>query len=119
MNGGKNVAVTISVATSALALVALVVLQIIGRLETTHYEYKVVTVASEGHDRTGENAMKFASVTPKDDELTALGADGWEVVGMYLEMETAFPNFGKAEYVTGLQTNTRPQRAVIILRRRA
>lgn len=111
MSGGKSLVVTISAACSALALVALVVLQVLGRLEVAHYEYKVVTVSSEGHDRTGEAAIKFASVTPSDGDLTKLGGEGWEVVTTYLEMETAYPNFGKAEYVTGLQTSVRPQRA--------
>lgn len=62
--------------------------------------------------------MKSTSVTPSQDELSKLGAEGWELVGSYLEMETAFPNFGNAGYVTGLQPNVRPQRAVLIFRRR-
>jgi hypothetical protein len=33
-------------------------------------------------------------------------------------METAHPNFGNSEYVTGLQPNIRPQRVVLVLRRR-
>lgn len=45
--------------------------------------------------------MKFSSITPDEKAVSALGDAGWEVVGTYLEMETAYPNFGKAEYVTG------------------
>jgi hypothetical protein len=35
----------------------------------------------------------------------------------YLEMETSHPNFGNDTYVTGLQANIRPQRAILIFKR--
>jgi hypothetical protein len=82
------------------------------------YEYKVVSYATDAPSRTGDDAMKYASVTPDESALTSLGSAGWEVVASYLEVETAFPNFGRSDYVTGLQPNVRPQRLVIILRRR-
>jgi hypothetical protein len=131
MSGVKSLIVTIGTAVSALALAGLVVIQVLSwresrdelaqlrkELREPRYEYKVIDVSSEGQDRTGEAAMKYTSVTPKQEELSKLGAEGWEVVASYLEMETAFPNFGNAGYVTGLQPNIRPQRAVLILRRR-
>ena len=131
MTGVKSLIVTIGAAVSALALAGLVVIQVLswqeGRdelaqlrkeLREPRYEYRVIGVSSEGQDRTGEAAMKYTSVTPSHEELSKLGAEGWELVGSYLEMETAFPNFGNAGYVTGLQPNIRPQRAVLILRRR-
>lgn len=120
MSGIKSVVVTVCAAVSTLALLALVAVHALEWSEnraTRHYEYKVFAVQSEGHDRTGDAAMKFTSITPSDSELSKMGGDGWEVVGTYLEMETAYPNFGKAEYVTGLQPNVRPQRVVLILRR--
>lgn len=82
------------------------------------YEYKIVPVFADGGERRGEEAMKFAAVTPNEADLTGLGSSGWEVVASYLEIETAWPNFGNSDYVTGLQPNIRPQRLVLILRRR-
>ena len=131
MTGTRGLIVTIGAVLSALALIALVVLQALQWQENRddfdqlrrdirqpRYEYKVLAVQSEGHERTGESALKFASVTPSETELSKLGSAGWEVVASYLEIETAYPNFGKAEYVTGLQPNIRPQRVVMILRHR-
>ena len=131
MTDTRGLIVTIGAVLSTLALIGLVVLQLLQWQESRddfeqvrrdirqpRYEYKVLAVQSEGHERTGESALKFATVTPSEAELSKLGAAGWEVVGSYLEMETAYPNFGKAEYVTGLQPNIRPQRVVMILRRR-
>ena len=45
------------------------------------------------------------------------GAMGLVPTELYLEIETAFPNFGSADYVTGLRDNVRPQRLVLILKR--
>jgi len=131
MSGMKSLIVTICAVLSALALMTLVVVQLLVRNETrasfatlhndiqeARYQYKVLAVDSQGNDRTGDGAMKFTSITPNERELSSLGAAGWEVVASYLEMETAYPNFGKAEYVTGLQPNIRPQRVVMILRHR-
>lgn len=83
------------------------------------YEYRVVVYVAAGDlARTGEAAMKAAQVEVDEKELTKLGAQGWEVIGSYLETETAYPNFGDSKYVTGLQPNVRPQRLVLILRHR-
>lgn len=82
-----------------------------------HWEYQTVVTYSEGSERTGEAAMKFASVTPDIAKLNELGAEGWELVTSYLEMETAYPNFGSSNYVVGLQPNVRPQRVVMIFKR--
>ncbi len=82
------------------------------------WEYKTVSVNSEGWDRNGQQAGKFTSITPSDEELNKLGSDGWELTTSYLEMETAWYNFGNDGYVTGLQPNIRPQRVVFIFKRR-
>jgi hypothetical protein len=118
MSGVRGLVVSICAVVSTLALLALVGVHLLESRQEPRYEYKIVTVESEGHARTGEAAMKFTSITPNEKELSKLGDAGWEVVGTYLEMETAYPNFGKAEYVTGLQPNVRPQRVVMILRHR-
>lgn len=84
------------------------------------WEYKVVQVAAQdGGSRTGSGAMRYATVTPAEDQLNELGKEGWELATSYLEMETAYPNFGNSDYVTGLQPNVRPQRLVMIFKRPA
>ena len=88
------------------------------QLASPKYEFKTIAFYGSGPSRTGSGAFKFTTITPKAGQLNALGAQGWEVVGSYLEMETAWPNFGSAKYVTGLQPNVRPQRLVLVLQRR-
>ncbi len=53
-----------------------------------------------------------------EEMLNKLGSEGWELSSSYLEMETAWVNFGKNEYVTGLQPNIRPQRVVLVFKRK-
>ncbi len=127
MTGVKGLIVTVSAVMCALALIGIAALGAIQNKSITelrkdlrepHYEYKVMSFGSEGHDRTGDGAMRYTTIDPSESALSKLGASGWEVVGTYLEMETAYPNFGKAEYVTGLQPNIRPQRVVLVLRQR-
>ncbi len=82
------------------------------------YEYTTLTfLADTTRDRTGEDAGKFTTITPTAADFLQITQGGWEIVTSYLEMETAFPNFGNDRYVTGLQTNVRPQRLVLVLRR--
>lgn len=85
------------------------------------YEYKVVKYyPEESEERAGDNLESTAAFTTIDvdeKELNVLGGENWEIVTSYLETETAWPNFGNSEYVTGLQPNIRPQALVIILRR--
>jgi hypothetical protein len=81
------------------------------------YEYKVLEFMSTTNDRTGAGASDFASIQVSESQLATLGAEGWELVDSLLEVETAFPNFGNSQYVTGLQPNVRPQRAVLLFKR--
>lgn len=83
------------------------------------WEYMVKhCTADQDQKRTGKDAGKWQSVTPDKDELSKFGAEGWELVSTYLEMETAWTNFGNEDYVTGLQPNVRPQRVVFLFKRR-
>ena len=84
----------------------------------TKWEYKTIDFGSEGHDRTGDGSGKFHSINPSEESLNKLGIEGWELVTSYLEMETAWVNFGNNEYVTGLQPNVRPQRVVFVFKRK-
>lgn len=84
------------------------------------WEYRVINVSPDvANDRgtTTVGALAANQITVSDARLNALGLQGWELAGSYLEMETAFPNFGDSEYVTGLRDNVRPQRLVLILKR--
>lgn len=108
-----------------VALLAMSVLLVAGALFSSglnllpaKFEYKTVAFQSEGRNRSGSEAQLFSTVTPDDATLASIGIDGWEIVSSYLEMETAFPNFGSSLYVTGLQPNVRPQRLVLLLKRR-
>lgn len=82
------------------------------------WEYKTIYFNSEGWNRDGSQAAKFASITPSEDDLNKLGEEGWELTTSYLEMETAWFNFGNDGFVAGLQPNVRPQRVVFVFKRR-
>jgi hypothetical protein len=83
------------------------------------WEYKTVTFLTAGNERKGTEAFNYSSIKLDQEELAALGSGSWELVSDYLEMETAFPNFGDTQYVTGLQPNIRPQSLVLIFKRLA
>lgn len=83
------------------------------------WEYKVLTVDSSSHEKTGPNALASNEVKPEESLLNSLGKEGWELTSSYLEMETAFPNLGEGKYITGIQPNVRPMRAVLIFKRSA
>lgn len=83
------------------------------------WEYEVVTIAGEGYDRVGGlEAFYVDFLEPSVETLNEMGNEGWELSTCYLELETAFPNFGDEDYVTGIRDNIRPQRLVLIFKRR-
>lgn len=87
-------------------------------LTVTEWEYKVVTYRPiDNISRDGEPAFKYTTIHPNESELYGFGVAGWELVTSYLEMETAYPNFGAQDYVTGIQPNVRPQKLVLIFKR--
>lgn len=134
MNDRRITALVATHAAAVLALIALLALAIVQHraslaetrsiaqelraARSARYEYKVITLAASAGERQGAEAAQAAMVTPGETELTSLGSAGWELVTSYLELETAYPNFGNDKYVTGLQPNIRPQRLVLVLRRR-
>ncbi len=82
------------------------------------WEYQVVSVCGEGYEHLDSGDafnQEFIDLTAPD--LVSYGNDGWELAGCFLEMETAFPNFGNEDYVTGIRDNVRPQRLVLIFKR--
>jgi hypothetical protein len=105
---------------SRIVLVSLLVLAFpVACQKYTKWQYKVVPVSSDSVSRTGLSAMLQTTVDVNVDSLSSWGTRGWELVATYLEVETAFPNFGNEEYHTGIKTNTRPQRLVMIFKRAA
>ncbi len=83
---------------------------------TQKWEYKVVTYVSK-KSRTGEEAFQEDSIIPSDESLSEDGSEGWEIATSYVEIETAFPNFGEQKYHTGIKSNVRSKRLVIIYKR--
>lgn len=101
-----------------VAVIALLLLYSTVLAPKPRWEYRILSFMPDQLSRTGLEAAKPAAITPEAKQLNDLGANGWEVVGNYLEIETAYPNFGHDEYVTGLRENIRPQRLVLLLKRK-
>ena len=79
------------------------------------WEYKIVKVAGSAGSNGNYGGMQFSDPSS---QLNKLGEDGWEIVSTYTEVNTVHPNFGNAEYVTGLQPNTRTEVVNFVLKRR-
>lgn len=78
------------------------------------WEYKVqYSVPTPRMERTGDGAKAATYITPNEKELTALGNEGWELVGSVLEEETAVLEVSK----TAAVPNIRPQRLVLFFKR--
>ncbi len=92
----------------------------------SRWEYTYVSVPARSAryttlkaDREGHDAMSAAQIDRErlkslTEEMTK---GGWELAGTAMEIETAFPNFGKDEYVTGLRENVRPQALLMVFRK--
>lgn len=84
------------------------------------WQYKTVEVLAEvapGAILDNQKALAYKAIPDQQTMLNKLGEEGWELVSTFIEHETAHPNFGKEDYVTGLQPNTRPQRLVCIFKK--
>lgn len=89
-----------------------------GTTNTQKWEYKTIKFyADTSNDRTGASALKYNTITVSEAQLNKLGEDGWELVSSDMEMETAYPNFGNNDYVTGIQPNVRPQCLTMVFKR--
>ncbi len=79
--------------------------------------YKVVKVAGKEADFLPDyGSLVYGDQTPM---LNKMGADGWELVDIYTEVETKHPNFGNSEYVTGIRENTRTSVVNFVFKREA
>lgn len=83
------------------------------------WEYQTIRYSNSALQRYGEEAGEADMVNVDVNQLTSLGSQGWELVSTYLEMETSYVNFGKNEYVTGIQPNIRPQSVICIFKRKS
>jgi hypothetical protein len=101
----------------ALLLLLILILHFPLKPKPIRWEYKIVKYFNQGYERTGSEAGKYSSVIVPENELNELGKQGWELVSTTLEMETSYPNFGSAEYVTGIQPNVRPQDIICIFKK--
>ena len=100
------------------ALVAGVFLNILLPVVTTllqknEWEYRVMEFSAKPGDKNASRTVDLDI-----EELQMAGKNGWEIAGQWLEHETVFPNFGKDEFVTGLQPNFRPSKLLILLKRK-
>lgn len=103
-----------------LLLAAILALPYIGPLRPIPtWEYKKVIFPSDGNDRVGPGALRYSTIQLDEKLLNQLGGDGWEMVGSYMEMETAFPNLAKDDSSHGIVSNVRPQRLTAIFKRPA
>lgn len=69
------------------------------------WEYKVVKVAGKDAEILADyGPLVYGDQTPM---LNKMGQEGWELIDIYTEVATAFPNFGNSEYVTGIRENVR------------
>lgn len=103
-----------------LLLLAALALPYIGPLRPVPtWEYKRVVFPSNGDGRIGPGALRYATVHLDEKLLSQLGAEGWEMVDTYLEMETAFPNLDENERPKNFQPNVRPQSLTVLFKRPA
>lgn len=84
------------------------------------WEYQTIEFMAKESDTAFSDNQKESSYKTIPDissKILEMGQERWELVSSYLEHETAHPNFGNGEYVTGIQPNVRPQKLVLIFKR--
>ncbi|MFA9399062.1 MAG: hypothetical protein ACERKV_12480 [Clostridiaceae bacterium] len=102
-----------------LAMNSMILYKIYIRVNYTKWEYKsIIFQPSKENGKTGTQAGSSNSIEVSEQELNYLGSDGWEIVTSYLEMETAYPDLSSEKAGVSLMTNVRPQKLVIILKRK-
>lgn len=81
----------------------------------SNWEYKIVTIKG-GEEKASKFKQKKFDIPDKT--LNALGQEGWELVNVYSTTETVHPNFGKSEYVLGMQPNVRTSEINFVFKRK-
>ncbi|MFN4269934.1 MAG: DUF4177 domain-containing protein [Thermosynechococcus sp.] len=105
---------------TAASALAIFLMLLLGRLfPNSKWEYKTVYVRAETVSYVYPKlSTKEVSLIELESEVEKLGKQGWELVDSFVEDETVHPNFGNEEYVTGLQPNVRPNRVVLLFKRK-
>lgn len=81
-------------------------------------DYDLPALAGLDASWTGSSAARANKhYTFNTAQLTTLGKEGWEVVGVAAAAETVHYNFGNNQYVAGLQPNVRAGSATVLLKR--
>ena len=79
----------------------------------TEYEYRAIELhVSRDNPRVGDGAQRYNKISFNTSQINDLST-GWEYVGEWHESETAFVEDAYAAF-----PNVRPQRTVLIFRRR-
>lgn len=110
---------------SVISLITLVLLLVITGLlffsvfvkDDTKWEYKIMKVQGNESEYLADFSPK--SFSDPTGQLNGLGKEGWELVDVYTETETKHCNFGKDEYVVGIQPNVRTTVVTYVLKRKA
>jgi hypothetical protein len=98
------------------SIVAYAVFQFQKTPKCSCWEYRTEYVLpSPRPSREEEDGLLATQIDPDAEKLAALGHEGWELADVVLEHETAYPELEIAVVVT----NIRPQRLVMIFKRKA
>ncbi len=102
--------------TAASALAIFLMLLLGGLFPNSKSVYvRAETVSSDAYP---EFSTKEVSVMELESKVKKLGKQGWELVDSFVENETVHPNFGQSNLVLGLQPNVRPNRVVLLFKRK-
>lgn len=78
------------------------------------WEYKVVAI--DAINKTDFQPREFFNIG--DETLNYYGNEGWELISTYTTEETVFPNFGDAQYHSGIKANSRTEKIFFIFKRK-
>lgn len=85
----------------------------------TKWEYKKVVIDPNAQSYPELDIVKMRpnEFEISESTLNLYGSDGWELIDVITTVETIHPNFGKGEYVTGLQPNVRTKEIILFFKR--
>lgn len=113
--GNSNTVVPVITIALLVVIVGLLLFSVFKK-EEAKWEYKTVRV--EGTESGYLSDFSPKSFSDQTGQLNSLGKEGWELVDVYTETETKHCNFGKDEYVTGIQPNVRTTVITYILKKK-
>ena len=117
---GLTIEKILSVVNTGLLVSILITLIFLFFENRSRWEYQTIELTAKESDTAfsdNEKALSYKTIPDISSKISEMGQERWELVSSYLENETAYPNFGNNEYVTGIQPNVRPQKLVLIFKR--